>query len=170
MKNAFILLIDGMTGAGKTSVSKLLSEKLPRTAVIGLDKVKFFISDFERGDRDNGIARTIIREMTKIYLDNELSVIIEQPFKTEEVEMYENVARAHSLPIYKVQLFTTPEVALTRVTTRQKEWNMQVPEEHIKRNIAYFKSKADGGFKQIDTTSMSIEEVTAEIFSLLSSI
>ena len=167
MKIPFVLLIDGMTGAGKTSVSKLLSTKLPRTAIIGLDKVKFFISDFERGDRDNGIARTIIREMTKIYLDNQISVVIEQPFKSEEVDMYESVAKLHSVSIYKVQLFTTPEVALNRVATRQNDWGIQVPEEHIKRNIAYFKSKEERGFKQIDTTLMSVDEVAAGIINLM---
>src|SRR3989344_6878236 len=112
MKTPFILIIDGMTGAGKSSVSKLLSKKLPRTAVIGMDKVKLFISDFERNERDNGIARNIIREMTKIYLDNEISVIIEQPIKSEEVNIYESMAEAYSMPIYKTQLFTTPELAM----------------------------------------------------------
>ena len=169
MKTPFILIIDGMTGAGKSSVSKLLSKKLPRTAVIGMDKVKLFISDFERNERDNGIARNIIREMTKIYLDNEISVIIEQPIKSEEVNIYESMAEAYSMPIYKTQLFTTPELAMQRVLERQKDRDNKVPEERIKQNIAYFKSKKDRGFKQIDTTSKSIENVAAEIFSLLES-
>ena len=77
MKQPFLLIIDGMTGAGKTTVSKSLSENIPRVAIIGMDKVKRFISDFERCERDNKIARDIVFEMTKKYLDNNISVIVE---------------------------------------------------------------------------------------------
>jgi hypothetical protein len=43
----FLLLLDGMTGAGKTATSDILSEKLTRTAIISMDKIKTFVSDFE---------------------------------------------------------------------------------------------------------------------------
>ena len=65
MKTPFILLLDGMTGAGKTTVSNTLAKKIPRIATFGLDTVKLLISDFERGDRDNNIGRDVVLAMTK---------------------------------------------------------------------------------------------------------
>ena len=69
MRIPFLLLLDGMTGSGKTTVSKKLAERIPRLATIGLDKVKLFISDFERGDRDNNIGRDLIslRKKTRLF-------------------------------------------------------------------------------------------------------
>ena len=60
MNKPFLIIIDGMTGSGKTTVSNMLSKNIPRLAIIGMDKVKRFISDFERGEKDNAIAKDIV--------------------------------------------------------------------------------------------------------------
>ena len=83
MKVPFLLLLDGMTGAGKSTTSGLLAKQIPRLATIGIDNVKLLISDYERGDRDNNIAHQIIFFMTRIYFDNNISVIVDQPIKTQ---------------------------------------------------------------------------------------
>ncbi len=168
MKKLFLLIVDGMTGAGKTSVSKLLSEQIPRVAVIGIDKVKRFISDFERGERDNTISKDIIFEMTKKYLDHKISVIVEQPFKSEEeLKKYEVLAQKYSIPIYKVQLFANPKIAFQRVLIRQKSREIKVPEDRIKRNISLFKNKEDKGFIVIDTSNISSEEIQDKILKII---
>lgn len=77
MKTPFLLIIDGMTGAGKTTTTRLLADSIPRLAVVGMDKIKKFISDFERGERDNLIARDVTFEMTRSYLEHNISVVIE---------------------------------------------------------------------------------------------
>lgn len=169
MKKSFLLLIDGMTGSGKTTVSNLLSERTPRVATIGMDKVKRFISDFERCEKDNTIARDIVFEMTKKYLDYNISVIVDQPIKTEEeLKRYEDIALKYSIPIYKVQLFTTPELAFERVIKRQEKRKIKVPEERIKRNISLFKNKEDKGFVVIDTSNISGDEIAENILKLIS--
>ena len=47
-KKLFLILIDGPMGSGKTTISQILHSKLKRTAYIGLDRVKRFISDFKK--------------------------------------------------------------------------------------------------------------------------
>jgi len=167
MEKPFILLLDGMTGSGKTTASKLLAERVSRMATIGLDQVKLFISDFERGDRDNNIAREIILSMTKIYLDHNISVLIDQPIKTGEVEIYENVAKEYQVPLYKVQLFTSPDNAFKRIVERMKTWDNPTPEEQVKKNIGFFKSKKDQSFVQIDTTDNDPGQVVEKIANIL---
>jgi thymidylate kinase len=169
MNRPFLLIIDGMTGAGKTTVSKLLAEKIPRMAVIGMDKVKRFISDFERGERDNQIAREIVFAMTEKYFDHGISVLIEQPFKSdEELQKYEMLAQKYAASVCKIQLFTTPKLALERVQNRQKDCEDKCPEERVKRNIGLFENRSHQGFVVIDTSHLPSSEVADEIVKLVS--
>jgi adenylate kinase family enzyme len=167
MKTPFLLLLDGMTGSGKSTVAKLLSEKIPRLAHIGLDQVKLNISDYERGDRDNDIGRDIVLAMTKIYLSNGISVVIDQPIKTAEIEKFEEISNAYSAQLHKVQFFLSPEVAFERIIERMKTWEKPTSEEQVKKNIAFFKSKKDLGFIQFDKTHTTSEEAAEEILKLL---
>ena len=168
MRQPFLLILDGMTGAGKTTISRLLSEHIPRVAVIGMDKVKRFISDFERGERDNTIARDIIFEMTKKYFDHGISVLVEQPFKSkEELKRYEVLCQKYSIPIYKVQLFANPKTAFQRVLGRQESREIKVPEDRIERNISLFENKKDRGFIVIDTSNISSKEINKRILKII---
>jgi adenylate kinase family enzyme len=170
MQTPFLLLLDGMTGSGKTTVSNKLAEKIPRLALIGLDKVKLFISDFERGDRDNNIGRDIIVEMTKIYLANNISVVVDQPIKSSEISVYEDIAKKFSVPIYKIQMFANPDVAFERIVERMKSWEKPTSEDQVHKNIAHYKSKRDNGFYQIDSSTKGVDEVVNEIFSRLTTL
>lgn len=159
----FLLLIDGMSGAGKTTTSKFLADEMPRTAIVGFDKIKKFVSDFERGVRDNTIARKVTFVMVEKYLDLGLSVIVEQPFKSEEeVSAYEKLTSDHDISCYKYQLCANPDVALQRVVKRTKENKGDLTKERAERNISFFKSREDLGFVVIDTTDRS-SRYTAEM-------
>ncbi len=165
----FVLLLDGMTGAGKTTTTNYLVKELPRTAIIGMDKVKRFITDFERGERDNMIARNIVLEMTKKYLELGVSVIVDQSFINEaEVQQYEEISRYFLVNLYKFQLFTTPTIAYERVMNRQKDLDDKVPEDRVKRNISLFKTRGDLGFAVVDTSNMSKESSAKLILKTLS--
>ena len=167
MDNQYILILDGMTGAGKTTTTKLLKEKISRTAIIGFDKIKWFISDFERSLRDNAIAKDVVEAMARVYLGHNLSVIIEHACVDSEVARYEKLAKEKNLSLYKVQLYTNPEEAFRRVVERQKDIENKVPEERILRNISLFKNRESEGFTTIDTTITSPEEVVEIILSLV---
>lgn len=154
----FILLLDGMTGAGKTTTSGLLAKELPRVAIVGMDKIKKFVSDFERGVRDNLIARDVTFVMTEKYLDLGLSVIVEQPFRSvEEVEKYEKLAKSYNIPCYKYQLHAHPDIAFQRVIMRTKQNGGDLPQERVKHNISLFTPRDHIGFTVVDTTDCAIE-------------
>jgi len=157
-----------MTGAGKTTAARLLSEYVTRVAVIGMDKVKRFISDFKRCEKDNAIAKDLVFSMTKIYFDHNISVIVEQPFKSEkELKKYEILAKRYKIPIYKIQLFADPQLAFKRVLNRQKNCEDPAPKERIKRNISLFRKKKDKDFVTIDTSNITSQQVAKDILKLL---
>ncbi len=154
----FILLVDGMSGAGKSTTVSYLASDLPRTAIIGFDKIKRFISDFKRGTKDNVISRKITHAMARKYLELGLSVIVEQSFKTpQEISWYEDLAKEHNIPCVKYQIHSDPDEALRRVIKRTKENNGDLPESRAKRNINLFSSRESIGFTLIDTTNQSHE-------------
>lgn len=168
MNEQFLLLLDGMMGAGKTTTTGFLRKQLPRTAIIGMDRVKKFISDFERCERDNTIAREIIVEMTKKYLTLGLSVIVEQPFwDPADVQQYADIAQEHSVTFHKFQLFTTPEVAYQRAVERQESWEDKVPDEKIREVIALFKQNERLGFHSIDTTHLAADAAASLILEAI---
>lgn len=165
-----LIILDGMTGAGKTTATTNLSERISRLAVVGMDKIKCNISDFERGERDNGIAKKAVYAMTKIYLEEGLSVCVEQPVKsTDELNSYKSLSTEFSIPIYEFQLIADPETAFSRVKARQ-EGNppkLQVSDERIRRNIKIAQSKQDWGFTVIDTTNIDPSNVLDKIINIL---
>lgn len=164
MNKNFILLLDGMGGAGKTTTSKFLADKVPRMATVGIDKIKRFVSDFERGVRDNQIAREVSFVMAEKYLDLGLPVVIDHPFRLkEDVEAYEKLAKKHDIPCYKYQLCADPDTALQRVIERTKETKGDLPEERAKQNISLFETHEDFGFTIIDTTDCSPQHAAEQI-------
>ncbi|MFA5998115.1 MAG: AAA family ATPase [Candidatus Paceibacterota bacterium] len=166
----FLLLVDGMSGGGKTTVTRLLADKLPRTATVGFDKIKKFVSDFERGARDNQIAREVTTVMVQKYLDLGLSVMIEQPFRNEEeIDFYTRVAEERHIPLHKFQLHADPAVALQRVVARTKENNGDLPEERARHNISLFQPRGHLGFKVIDTTNAKPEDIAEIILNEITS-
>jgi len=158
-----------MMASGKSTVSNVLKEKLPRTAIIGMDSVKHYLTDLERGKRDNLIGRKVVIEMAKKFLEVDISVIIEQPISKEEVEIYEKISKDFSATYHKFQLFTSPEIAFDRAIKRQVGRKDPHSEERIKRNIGLFRNRADEGFETIDSTEKSPEEIAGEILTALKS-
>jgi thymidylate kinase len=160
----YIILFDGMTWSGKSTTALLLKKLLPRTAIIGMDKVKRFITDFERGERDNTIAKNIVYSMTQTYLSHDISLLIEQPCKNiDEINMYTNLAKEKNIPIILIQLYSDPVVALQRVRERQKDRDYKVPDDRIQHNIELFSDRSEQWFTVIDTTNMPPEEVADRV-------
>jgi uridine kinase len=92
LNKKFIIIIDGPMGSGKTTVATILHKKLKRTAHIGLDRIKWFISDFKRIPEDNEIIRSVVVAMTKEYLKQGISVIVEQGMRKERIETLKKIA------------------------------------------------------------------------------
>jgi len=87
-KHKFIFIIDGETGAGKTTVGKLIGSQIKRTVVFDMDQIKGQISDFKRGISDNEIVRDIVLRMAEGYCVHNLNIIIPQGILPKYLSQY----------------------------------------------------------------------------------
>ena len=76
----FIIIINGPAGAGKSTIAHAIWKKIPRTAIISLDEIKWLISDYKSNNFDLTLASSVGLAMTKVYINKKTNVIIEKAF------------------------------------------------------------------------------------------
>lgn len=161
MKN-FLVLIDGPMGSGKTTIGKILHSKLKRTAILSTDAIKFFISDFERGERDNAISAAVLMQMCKEYIRQEINIVLPQGFwKKEFIDPYMQFADENNLALFVYQLEAPKEMLLKRISNRPKpaQAKTPVPVERILKNLETWESSRYEMGKVFDTATQSAEEI-----------
>lgn len=138
MAKRFFIIIDGPMGSGKTTIARLLHKKLKRTAILGLDKVKWFVSDFKRNKKDNTVARHVVLAMVNEYIKHDINILIDQGFKKAEyMGDFVKIAKKAKLPLYIFQLTAPRNILLKRISKRgtAKAANKPVPRTRILRNL-----------------------------------
>ncbi len=163
--NRFVIVIDGPMGAGKTTVAAMLHKKLKRTAHIGLDRIKWFISDFKRVPKDNEIVRSVVTAMAEEYLKQGISVIIEQGMRKERIDALKKIAGKHHARFLAYQLTGPKAVLIGRVHQRPHLSNRpKVTDARIERNWrAYWKSHKESVATLIDTEKITARKVANRI-------
>lgn len=153
-------------GSGKTTIGKILHKELKRTAVLSTDMIKFFLSDFERGERDNALTASVLRQMCKEYIRNEINLVLAQGFwKKEYLEPYLEIAKENNLEVFIYQLEAPKEFLLERIRNRPKPElaRTPVPEERIQKNLKTWEENRYSLGKIFNVTAQSSEQIAAEI-------
>lgn len=160
----FLILLDGPMGAGKTTIAKILHGKMKRTAHLGLDRIKWFISDFKRVPKDNEIVRNVILAMAKEYLRQGIGVILEQGMKKELVEKLKRMARAQGARCLVYQLDAPKPLLFERVKRRpQKPGKPKVSNARVERNYQiHLKNKYRKAII-LDTKKLSARQIADRI-------
>jgi predicted kinase len=164
----FLLVVDGPMGSGKTTVSAILHKKLKRTAHIGLDKVKWFISDFKRVATDNEIVQSVVSAMTEEYLHQGINVILEQGMRDERVKKLRKLAKKSGARFLGYQLDAPKKLLFTRVKQRPVvPGKPKISDARIERNYrAYLKNKPSG-LIVLDVEKMTAQQVANRILRAL---
>jgi predicted kinase len=162
----FLILLDGPMGSGKTTVAKLLHAKLKRTAHLGLDRIKWFISDFKRCPADNEIVRNVVVAMAKEYLKEGISVIIEQGMRKDSIEALKKTAKKYHAKCLVYQLDAPKNLLLARVHERPRlPGKPRISNARIERNYrAHLEHKYKGAVV-LDVAKLSARQVAGRILS-----
>lgn len=159
-----LILIDGPMGAGKTTVSKILHTKLKRTAYLGLDRVKWYISDFKRTPRDNDISRNILLVMIKEYLKQGISVLLDQGIKRKEIEVFKKIAKKYKAKCFVYQLYAPKTLLRRRVLERSQFLKKPIiSKARIERNYRFYLKNKYTKAIIFDSEKLSSEVIAKKI-------
>lgn len=177
MSNTFLVLIDGPMGSGKTTTSKLLSQRLPDAARVALPDIKRLVPNYNENEKTLLVIRDVIKVMVDKYLEHGVSVIIEQITKSNGAEALKVLAQKHNARFYAFRLNAPEDIRLKRVLERTREM-MNVPvlnETKINEMTGYFLTNnqfyLDNPIsiaESFDTQVLSPEQIVNEIVNRLS--
>lgn len=169
---SILIIIDGPMGAGKSTVGKILHQELKGFAKIGLDLVKWFVSDFSRTPEENRVAGKIVLAMCDTYLQNNTSVILENGFRTGELMLpYLELAENLEIRSYVYQIEAPRSVLMERLSLRAKPEAAKTPVsiERITSNIdSYLINKYPSPRRIFDSSQLFPEEIVERILQDMS--
>lgn len=162
-----LIILNGPSGAGKTTVAKILWRKMERTALIDLDQVKWLISDYQSDDHDLGLSGSIGLNMTEGFLGGGLNVIVEKAFcKNEYMKPYLDLAEKLGIPYYIFNIEASLETLVTRAKDRSLKEGRRFNEEKTARIYAeYLDNKIET--KTFDSENNTSEEIANMLFDLI---
>ncbi len=147
MSKNFILILDGPMGSGKSTVGDLVHKKLKRTALLSMDRIKWFISDFKRSKKDNAITNAVLFKMYEEYLKQGIDLIVTQGFWKQKGSPFvapsdfAALAKKYKVRFYFYQLDAPKEVLLGRIKNRKPSALIRTPiaPSRLLRNIRMWK-------------------------------
>jgi len=147
-------------GAGKTTVAKALHEKIKNTAHIGMDRIKWFVSGFNRTKTQNTMTREVVLAMAKEYLLQGVNVLVEEAMKSEQINTYKKIAKASNATFLIYQLEAPKEVLFKRIADRiPLTGRTKVSKSRVLRNYRIYKQFKHTSGTVIDTSKMSANQV-----------
>ncbi len=177
MTTPFLILVDGPMGSGKTTTTKLLSEKLPDAARVALPDIKRLVPNYRENEQTLTVIREVMRVMIDTYLKFGVSVIVEQITRAEGVALLRKIAEQHGATFSAYRLTAPKAVRLKRVHERTREM-LGVPalpqskidelSNYFEPNDAFYTNNPVDAAETIDTQDMTAEQVAEVILSKLS--
>lgn len=169
----FLLLLDGPMGSGKTAAAEILHQHFPRTALLGLDRLKWTVSDFKRNRRNNAMIYEVVQAMAQTFLRNKINVIVEQGFRQGLAEEFVRLGKRTKARIIIVSLTAPRQILLDRVRQRMKtpmaKTQKPIAWSRVLRNMRVFAQRKPLGGPVINTERLTPAEVAQQVTTIMKS-
>ena len=158
-----IIIINGPTGVGKSTVAKLWHEQEPMSFLLNVDEVRRGISHYVEYRQESGaLSHAIGRSIIRTVFENGRDVILEQCMIHQDViDAYRAVADEFSADIHEYILWAPKALVLERAHARgYHEGGLLTPEkcEELWEKINALKSQRPQA-KLIDVTGLTPNEI-----------
>lgn len=166
MSRQSLIIIDGLNGAGKTTVSKLLHARLKRSVRLSFDVIKRLISDYTPTDEYISLTDKVIKLLAKEYLEAGLSVIVDAFSPKEEfVEAYAKIAKKKSVEFHAFQIEAPHDVRFARIQERPlaEGAKKRMDKKWLKRNDENYLQNKYQKAVVFDSSKLSPEQIVSRI-------
>lgn len=166
-----LIILNGPSGIGKSTVSAKLAELLPNSVVIDIDELRRSIPKYkERRQESLLLSYQKAGELIETFLKNEQNVIIDKAISQEDtLNMFTEIGKKYRAQVYEFLLFTDKETLQRRADERGYKSGSLLTRE----KVGELWEKAEALRKQraqaivIDTSDMTVDEVVATVQSAL---
>lgn len=167
-----IISIIGPSCSGKTTLRKLLSEKIPSIYHVSYDRQKWMLSDYNR-EIHTGLIKEIVFGLYETVAKTGTSIQLEYFNKEFEYEKVKEIANTYGYTLHCFELRAPQEVLLARFRTRViKAIEMNSKTISVTNEDVFLKNLEKGyfvppGTPTFDTTVLSPDQIAEKIVSLL---
>lgn len=163
-----IILLDGSKGAGKTSVSKILTERLDDLRPLSLDIERRALPNQDKSRTElNKEAFEMITHKARQLLEDGHNIVVDCGLLKERIDFFEQLSHATETKLYKFFLKASRETLLNRVRSRDAVYGNETNVERFDEVFKIVHDKDFDDFTVIETDALSVEEVAAGIIKVL---
>lgn len=164
----YLILLDGAKGAGKSTVSNLLRDKLPGMVILDWGSMWRLISDQKPRDEDDAMVLEAAVQHVRSLLNSHTSALLDNHLTEKRMQSFDLLGKECGAQVLKYHLVAPPEILLSRVRQRDTERGQETNEERFHRMHQMQQSKDFSDFKTFNTTRMSPEAIADSIIKDLS--
>lgn len=169
-----IVILTGPPGAGKSTVSRLLAQKVERAIVVPVDDVRDWVvqgiahpTDWtDETERQFQLAEAVACATARIYDDAGFLVMLDH---CRSLERWDDMAAAHltGYAVHRIGLFPDLETNLARNATRGNKAFDTSALEGIIRYLHTVTPEPRAGWHLLDTSGQTPEQTAEEIWSVI---
>ncbi len=155
------ILLNGAMGSGKSTIAKLLRNKLRNTAIIEIEDIRKLVTE-----EDNSLAWKIIYKMCDEYFKNGVSVLLNQTVASDELtEKFIKLAKRYKCNIGFYHLKASSTELRKRISLRSK--SKTVTKNLINSNISKHALIKYPNAIEIDTSKTTLAQASKIILDNL---
>ncbi len=164
-----LIIINGPSGVGKTTVARMLHQEMPHAFLLDMDGQRRHMSGYrEFADESRALSYAVGHSIVRTCLERGHDVILDRLMLTSEnIDPFCGVAKEYGAAVHEFILWAPKESCLARAEERQEGWTKgglltkEKCELHWEK-MNVFKSQRHEAV-QIDVTKLSPEEILTKI-------